>query len=90
MFAIVVLLFCAETLPEVRCSPSVIALISNTFGDCAGFKCVGYFEHNIHLLICLEKIEKITILCRFNVCMTTFLNFSPVRQYKKKLIAKFQ
>lgn len=84
-----VILFCVETFPETECSSNAIAFIK-TFEGCMDFKCVGYFEHNVYLLMRLENIENITILYRFNVCITTLLNFSPVRQYKKKLIAKFQ
>ncbi|OAD46994.1 hypothetical protein WN48_06219 [Eufriesea mexicana] len=82
--------FCAETLPDIECSSNTIVFINNTFEDCTDFEYVKYLEHDIHLLTYVEQIENITFLYRFSVCVTAFRNFSPVTQYKKKLIAKFQ
>lgn len=58
----IALLLCVEILPVIDCSLSVIALISNTFADCADFKRMGYFKQDIHLLICFENTENIRVL----------------------------
>lgn len=80
-------LCCVVILPLTEDSSNVTTLISSILGVRIDFNRSSHLHHGRQLA---DFFEVGIILHFFNFLIKTLRNFSPVRQYKKKLHAKFQ